>query len=57
MNRRQIVYTEAPHTVSQAIIDGEIIVDFLPLAEELVRKEPKVRIPITAEDEALVDVF
>jgi uncharacterized DUF497 family protein len=53
----KVIYTEAPQTVSKAIIEGEIIVDFLPLTKELVRKENKVKIPITVEDKAFADVF
>ena len=47
MNRRSKVYTEAPKSVSEAIINGEIISDFLPPPEKLIRKEPKVKITIT----------
>jgi predicted DNA binding CopG/RHH family protein len=47
MNRRKIIYTEAPQNVSRAITEGEIIADFLPPPEDLIRKEPKVKITIT----------
>ena len=47
MNRRNKTYTEAPKNVSKAILDGEIIADFLPPPEKLIRKEPKVKITIT----------
>jgi predicted DNA binding CopG/RHH family protein len=47
MNRRNKIYTEAPKNVSKAILDGEIIADFLPPPEKLIRKEPKVKITIT----------
>jgi predicted DNA binding CopG/RHH family protein len=47
MNRRKVIYTEAPKSVSREIADGEVIADFLPPSEELVRKEPKVKITIT----------
>jgi len=58
MNRKKVIYTEAPNNVSRAIIEGEIIVDFLPHNGELVRKEnTKVKIPMTLKDEALCDVF
>jgi len=40
-------YTEAPKSVSAAILDGEVIADFLPPPEKLLRKEPKVKITIT----------
>ena len=57
MNRRKIIYIEAPQTVSRAIIEGDIIVDFLPSAKELVRKDTKVKIPKTQKEEVLCDVF
>ena len=47
MNKRKINYTEAPKNISQAITEGKIVTDFLPSPEELVRKEPKVKITIT----------
>ena len=47
MNKKNKFYTEAPKNVSKAIIEGEIIVDFLPPPEKLIRKEPKVKITIT----------
>ena len=45
--KRKIIYTEAPEDVSSAIAEGEIVADFLPPPEELIRKEPKVKITIT----------
>jgi len=45
--KRKMTYTEAPEDVSGAITRGEIIADFLPPPEKLVRKEPKVKITIT----------
>jgi predicted DNA binding CopG/RHH family protein len=47
MNRKKTLYTEAPGDVSRALVEGELISDFLPPPEELVRKEPKVKITIT----------
>ena len=47
MNKKNKIYTEAPKNVSKAIIEGEIITDFLPPPEKLIRKEPKVKITIT----------
>jgi len=47
MSRRSKTYTEAPKNVSKAILEGEIIADFLPPPEKLIRKEPKVKITIT----------
>jgi len=47
MNKRKIIYTEAPKNISRAITDGEIVADFLPSPDKLVRKGPKVKITIT----------
>ena len=47
MNRRKIKYTEAPKNISRGITEGDIVADFLPPPEELIRKEPKVKITIT----------
>ena len=47
MIRRKKIYTEAPRSISKAISEGEIIADFLPPPDKLVRKEPKVKITIT----------
>jgi len=58
MNRKKVIYTEAPNTVSQAIKEGEIIVDFLPQNGELVRKEETiVKKRMAQKDEVLCDVF
>jgi predicted DNA binding CopG/RHH family protein len=45
--KRKIIYTEAHVDISGAIANGEIIDDFLPPPEKLVRKEPKIKITIT----------
>jgi uncharacterized protein (DUF4415 family) len=42
--------------ISRAITEGKIVADFLPSPEELVRKEPKVKITITLNT-ASVDFF
>ena len=47
MNKRKVMYTEAPKNISREITEGEIAADFLPPPEELIRKEPKVKITIT----------
>jgi len=56
MNRRNRIYTEAPKNVSKRILDGEIIADFLPPPEKLIRKEPKVKITISLNSGS-VDFF
>jgi len=47
MKRENKIYTDAPKSISKSIRDGEIIADFLPPPEKLLRKEPKVKITIT----------
>ena len=47
MNRKSNIYTNAPNKISKAILEGEIITDFLPPPDKLIRKEPKVKITIT----------
>ena len=56
MNRNKILYAKAPVEISEAIASGEIIADFLPPPEKLVRKEPKVKITITLNSRS-VDFF
>jgi predicted DNA binding CopG/RHH family protein len=56
MNKKRIVYTNAPKNISRAISSGEIIADFLPSPENLVRKEPKVKITISINSGS-VDFF
>jgi hypothetical protein len=46
MNKRKVIYTEAPKGISAGIVKGEVVPDFLPPPEELIRKEPKVKISI-----------
>ena len=46
MNKK-IVYTEAPRGIGRAIREGEVVEDFLPPPEQLVRKTPKTKITIT----------
>jgi uncharacterized protein (DUF4415 family) len=47
MAKRKINYTDAPKNISMAIAEGGIVTDFLPSPEELIKKEPKVKITIT----------
>ena len=56
MNRRSKIYTEAPKNISKAILEGELVADFLPPPEKLIRKEPKVKITITLNSGS-VDFF
>ena len=56
MNRKKIIYTKAPHNISEAINVERIMTDFLPPPEKLVRNEPKVKITITLNSGS-VDFF
>jgi predicted DNA binding CopG/RHH family protein len=56
MNKRKVLYSEAPKSISKEIAEGEIISDFLPPPEELIRKEPKIKITITLNSGS-VDFF
>jgi predicted DNA binding CopG/RHH family protein len=56
MNKRKINYMKAPKSISGAIAEGEIVMDFLPSPDELVRKEPKVKITIALNSRS-VDFF
>jgi uncharacterized protein (DUF4415 family) len=56
MNRKKVIYVKAPKGISGEIAEGEVVADFLPPPEELVRKEPKVKITITLNSGS-VDFF
>jgi predicted DNA binding CopG/RHH family protein len=56
MNKRKVMYSEAPKSISKGIAEGEIISAFLPPPEELIRKEPKIKITITLNSGS-VDFF
>ena len=54
--KSDVIYTVAPKGVSKAIIEGETIADFLPSPENLIKKEPKVKITI-ALNSGSIDFF
>ncbi|GHU44389.1 CopG family transcriptional regulator [Spirochaetia bacterium] len=45
--KKKIIYTESPKGIGKALREGEIIQDFLPPPEQLIRKQPKIKITIT----------
>ena len=45
--RENIIYTKAPGNFSKAIVEGDMVTDFLPPPEKLVRREEKVKITIS----------
>ena len=56
MSNRKVIYNDAPKDVSEAITEGDIVADFLPPPEKLLRKESKVKITITLNSGS-VDFF
>ena len=52
MNKK-IIYTSTPKNISKNIVKGELIPDFLPPPEQLVRKESKVKITITLNSQSV----
>jgi predicted DNA binding CopG/RHH family protein len=54
--RKKIIYTEAPGDISKALLEGKRIADFLPPPEELIRRDPKVKITIALNSES-IDFF
>jgi len=51
--RKNIIYTEAPKNVSKVITEGEIVADFLPPPEKLIKKEEKVKITISLNSSSI----
>jgi len=44
--REKTIYTDAPQSIAGSIVAGERIVDFLPPPDQLVRKNPKIKVTI-----------
>jgi predicted DNA binding CopG/RHH family protein len=55
MNKKTI-YSKAPDTISEEIRSGEKIDDFLPPPDQLVKRNPKIKITITLNSRS-VDFF
>ena len=45
--KKNIIYTDAPKNISKAIAEGDIITDFLPPPDKLVKKQEKIKITIS----------
>ena len=45
--KKKISYTETPKIFRKALSENEKLIDFLPPPDQLIRKEPKVKITIT----------
>ncbi len=54
--RKKTMYADAPAEIAEGIARGEIVADFLPPPDELVRKEPRVKITISLNKRS-VDFF
>ena len=54
--RKSIIYTEAPKNFSKAIDEGDMVTDFLPPPEKLIRKVEKVKITISLNSRS-IDFF
>ena len=52
MNKRIVVYTEAPKSISAEIAEGEVVANFLPPPADLVRKESKAKFTLTLKGES-----
>ena len=46
-------YVEAPEGMSAAIANGEVVSDFLPPPDRLVRRRSKVKITITLNEQSI----
>ena len=47
MSKEKIIYNEAPTDIAKSLKRAKVIPDFLPPPEELVLKEPRVKITIS----------
>ena len=45
--KKNIIYTDAPKNISKAIAEGDIVTDFLPPPDKLIKREEKVKITIS----------
>ena len=45
--KKKIIYTEVPEELAHTINTGELIYDFLPPPDQLVKKLPKIKVTIT----------
>jgi hypothetical protein len=53
---KDVVYTDAPVGLSKGLFEGEIVSDFLPQPDQLVRKVSKTKVTITLDNDS-IDFF
>ena len=53
MSKEKITYTKAPKSIAAALKEAKVINDFLPPPEELVLKEPKVKVTIVLSNRSV----
>ena len=46
MNKEKVIYTRAPADIAKALKRSKAVADFLPPPEELVAREPRVKVTI-----------
>ena len=56
MSKEKVTYTKAPREISKSLERSKVIPDFLPPPEQLVRREPKVKVTIALSNKS-VDFF
>jgi predicted DNA binding CopG/RHH family protein len=54
--KKKTIYTNAPEDISDNILSGEKVFDFLPPPDQLVKKNPKIKVTITLSSRS-VDFF
>ena len=45
--KKKIIYTDAPDDISASLSSAEKVFDFLPPPDQLVKKNPKIKVTIT----------
>jgi len=54
MNKKNSIYSNAPKSISSALLSGEIVDDFLPPPEKLLKKESKIKITISLNSSSIL---
>lgn len=54
--KKKTIYVNAPEEISEDISSGEKVFDFLPPPDQLVKKNPKIKVTITLSSRS-VDFF
>ena len=56
MSEERVTYVSAPRNIAKALKNAKVISDFLPPPEDLILKEPKVKVTIALSSRS-VDFF